>query len=172
MSAVGWAMRRLVAALSLSAAALVGLVLSEGYTSTAVVPVQGDRPTIGFGSTFHEDGRPVAITDTTTPQRALVKAYAHISKEEAAFRRSLPGVELFQAEYDLYIDFIYQYGSVTWWASSMRRHLLAGEYVKACDALLLYKRAGGYDCSTPGNKRCAGVWTRQLERHAQCMAAQ
>ena len=29
-----------------------------------------------------------------------------------------------------------------------------------------------YDCSTPGNKVCRGVWTRQQARHAACMEAQ
>ncbi len=41
--------RRTVAALTLSAAALVGIVLHEGYTDRAVIPVKGDVPTIGFG---------------------------------------------------------------------------------------------------------------------------
>ena len=164
--------RALTAGLSLSAAAFLALVLSEGYTDTAVIPVKGDRPTIGFGSTFHEDGKTVKPADTTTPVKALIKAYAHISKEEAAFRRSLPDVALSQAEYDLYMDWVYQYGTGQWFDSSMRRHLLAGKYVQACDALLLYRKVGGYDCSTPGNKRCLGVWTRQLERHAKCMAEQ
>jgi len=148
------------------------MVVSEGYTGTAVIPTLGDRPTIGFGSTFHEDGQPVKPTDTTTPVRALIKAQAHINQEETAFRRSLPGVELFQSEYDLYIDFVYQYGMTKWNGSSMRRELRAGNYAKACEALLLWKHSGGYDCSTPGNKRCWGSWTRQLERHAQCVAAQ
>ena len=49
---------------------------------------------------------------------------------------------------------------------------MAGNYVQACNALLKYRYAAGFDCSTPGNKRCWGVWTRQLERHAKCMAAQ
>lgn len=164
--------RNLVAALSLSAAAFIALAVSEGYTGSAVIPTQGDRPTVGFGSTFHEDGKPVTLTDTTTPTRALLKAYAHISQEEAAFRRSLPGVALSQVEYDTYISWVYQYGAGRWWTSSMRRELLVGDYRKACDALLLYKRAAGYDCSTPGNRRCWGVWARQLERHSQCVAAQ
>jgi GH24 family phage-related lysozyme (muramidase) len=164
--------RSLVAALSLSAAAFIALVVNEGFTERAIVPTQGDRPTVGFGSTFHEDGRPVKITDTVTPQRALIKAHAHISRDEAMFRQSLPGVMLHQAEYDVYMDFVYQYGPATWEKSSMRRNLLAGDYRKACDALLLYRRSAGFDCSTPGNKRCPGVWTRQLERHAKCMAAQ
>ena len=43
--------RKTVAALTLSAAALVGIVLHEGYTDRAVIPVKGDVPTIGFGTT-------------------------------------------------------------------------------------------------------------------------
>lgn len=164
--------RLVVASLSLSAAALVGIVAHEGYTDKAVIPTVNDRPTVGFGSTFHENGQAVKMGETTTPVRALIKAQAHISKEEERFRASLPGVKLHQAEYDLYMDWVYQFGAGNWNKSSMRRHLLAGNYRAACDSLLLYKFSGGYDCSTPGNKRCAGVWTRQLERHAACLAAQ
>ena len=164
--------RLVVASLSLSAAALVGIVAHEGYTDKAVIPTVNDRPTVGFGSTFHENGQAVKMGDSTTPVRALIKAQAHISKEEERFRASLPGVKLHQAEYDLYMDWVYQFGTGNWIKSSMRRHLLAGNYRAACDSLLLYKFSGGYDCSTPGNKRCAGVWTRQLERHAACLAAQ
>lgn len=161
-----------VAALTLSASAFVGIVLSEGYTETAVIPTKNDRPTVGYGSTFHADGTPVKMGDRTTPTRALVTARAHISKEELIFQKSLPDAYLYQQEYDLYMDFVYQYGTGKWSASAMRRHILAGNYIAACDALLLYKYSGGYDCSTPGNRRCSGVWTRQLERHAKCMEAQ
>lgn len=164
-----------VSALSFSAVAFIALVSSEGYTDRAIVPTKNDRPTLGFGSTVHEDGRRVQMGETTTPVRALIKAQAHLSKDEAAFRASLPDVALHQAEYDLYLDFAYQYGIGNWQASSMRAHLLAGEYPQACDALLLYRRAGGRDCSLPANwgpQGCKGVWTRQQERHAKCMAVQ
>lgn len=161
-----------VTVLALSATAFVGIVLSEGFTETAVIPTKNDRPTLGYGSTFHEDGTPVKMGDRTTPTRALVTARAHISKEEAIFQKSLEGAYLHQAEYDLYMDWVYQYGTGAWVKSSMRRHILAEEYRASCDALLLYKYSGGYDCSTPENKRCAGVWTRQLERHAKCIGAQ
>lgn len=164
--------RILVAALSLSAAGLVAIVNDESYTDKAVIPTKGDVPTVGFGSTFHEDGRRVKMGDTTTPPRALVKALAHISKEETIFRASLQGASLSQAEFDIYMDWVYQYGTGAWGKSSMRRQILAGNYLAACDALLAYKFSAGYDCSTPGNKVCAGVWTRQLKRHAQCMEVQ
>ena len=164
--------RVLVAALSLSAAALVGLVVHEGYTERAVIPTRGDVPTLGFGSTVHEDGRRVQLGERTDPVNALKKAHAHITREEQRFRAGLPGVHLTQGEYDVYMDFVYQYGSGAWHKSSMRRELLAGKHRAACDALLRYRFAAGYDCSTPGNRRCMGVWTRQQARHKACLEAQ
>lgn len=164
--------RTLVAALTLSATAFIGLVTHEGYTDKAIIPTKNDRPTLGFGSTFHEDGSAVKMGESTTPVRALIKAEAHISKEEEIFRASLPGVSLFQGEYDIYLGWVYQYGSGAWAKSSMRRNLLAGNHKAACNSLLLYKFSGGYDCSIPGNKVCAGVWTRNLERNKECLSYQ
>ena len=183
----GAAPRVLVAGLSLSAAAFVGLAVHEGYTSRAIVPTKGDRPTVGFGSTYHADGTPVKMGETTDPVSALKTAQAHISKDEVRFRASLPGVSMTQAEYDVYMDFLYQYGAASWEKSAMRQRLLAGDARGACDALLGYRfitdskshgagwvKSGSrwkFDCSTPGNKVCRGVWTRQQARHAKCVAA-
>lgn len=165
-----------VAALTLSLAGFIAITQRESYTDTAVIPTKGDRPTLGFGSTRHEDGTPVRLGERTTPVRALIKAKAHISRDEVQFRASLPDVKLTQGEYDLYLDFVYQYGIDNWLKSSMRRELLAGNYRAACAALLRYRYSAGYDCSTlvngKRNKRCWGVWERQLERHATCMAEQ
>jgi lysozyme len=164
--------RTLVAALSLSALGLIGIVTHEGYVETATIPTKNDRPTNGFGSTFNADGSTVKLGEKTDPVRALVTAHTHIAKEEAKFKESLTGVYLTQAEYDTYLDWTYQFGTGAWIKSSMRKRLLEGDYVAACNALLLYKYSGGYDCSTPGNKRCAGVWTRQQERHQKCLEQQ
>lgn len=164
--------RMAVSALSASAALIVALAVGEGYVGEAMIPTKDDRPTVGFGSTFKTDGTPVKMGDRTDPVRALMTMHAHLSREERAFRASLPDVALTQGEYDLYMDFVYQYGASTWSNSSMRRALLAGDYRAACDALLRYRFAAGFDCSTPGNRRCPGVWTRQQERHAKCLAEQ
>lgn len=161
-----------VAGLALSAAAFIGLVGYEGYTSRAVIPTKGDVPTLGFGSTVHEDGRPVRMGERIDPVNALQLAHAHISGDEARFRASLPGASLTQGEYDVYVDWVYQYGMGAWHKSSMRREILAGNHRAACHALLRYRFVAGYDCSTPGNKRCMGVWTRQLARHKACLEAQ
>lgn len=168
--------RRVVETLSFGAAALVALFVFEGYTSDAVIPTKGDVPTVGFGSTINQDGSKVKMGDTTNPVIAAVNALAHIQKDEELFKRSLPGVMLSQEEYDIYIDWVYQYGISNWHTSTMRQRLLAGDHAGACDALLMWKYAGGYDCSTTingkPNRVCWGVWARQLERHEKCRAVQ
>jgi lysozyme len=160
-----------VAGLSLSAVAFITLIVSEGFSPTATVPVKGDRPTVGFGSTYHQDGSAVKMGETISPVKGLQTAQAHISKDEVRFRQSLLSAELTQAEYDLYIDWVYQYGIGRWLASPMRQRLIDGEYRQACDALLLpqYRTVAGYDCSTAGNKRCYGVWVRAQSRHRRCI---
>lgn len=161
-----------VSLLSLSATAFVALLASEGYSPAPYIPTQGDKLTIGFGSTVGEDGSPITLSDRTDPVTAVKAAQAHVSNDEREFKKTLPNTSLSQAEYDVYLDFSYQYGIDTWRKGSPRKSLLAGNYAQACNDLLKYRYAAGFDCSTPGNKRCAGVWTRQLERHAKCMAAQ
>jgi len=161
--------RSAIAGLSLSAAALVGLVSHEGYTDKAVIPVKGDVPTKGFGSTTNEDGSPVKMGDTTNPVKALQRTLLYVQKADADIKRCVHA-PLSQVEYDFYSNFVYQYGAPTFCKSTIVIRLNEYDYKGACDALLLYKKVGGYDCSTPGNKVCKGVWDRQLERHKACMS--
>ena len=163
--------RIMIAALSLSAAGIVGLMGQEGYTDTAVIPTRGDVPTVGFGSTTRADGSKVRMGDRTTPVQAAQRTLAYTQDADTAFKRCVR-VPLHQAEYDTYLDFGYQYGVPTLCASSIVRNLNAFQYAEACESLLAYRFSAGYDCSTPGNKVCSGVWTRQQKRHAACMAAQ
>lgn len=164
--------RLAVSVLTVSLAGFGAWKANEGYTDTAVIPTKGDVPTIGHGSTRYEDGTKVRLGDTITRPRAELLARNLMTQDERQFAASLPDVRLHQEEFDLYMDFTGQYGIGNWRASSMRRDLLAGNYAQACNDLLKYRFAAGFDCSTPGNKRCAGVWSRQLDRHAKCMEAQ
>lgn len=162
------ALRIAVGALTLSAAGFSTWTASEGFTDRAVIPTKGDVPTIGHGSTRYEDGRKVKMGDRIDRKRAAELARNLISQDEKQLASMLPGVKMTQGEWDAYVDFVGQYGLGNFRASSMRRYLLAENPERACDSLLKYKFAAGYDCSTPGNKRCSGVWKRQLERHALC----
>jgi GH24 family phage-related lysozyme (muramidase) len=162
--------RLLAALLSLSAAGFVAIVMQEGYTDRAIIPTKNDRPTLGFGSTFREDGSPVLPGDTITPPKAVARSAAHIARDEKTLKPCVSGM-LTQGEYDVLIDFAYQYGVAATCRSSIVKHINAGRYAEACEAYTLYRFSGGYDCSTPGNRVCAGVWTRNLERKNKCLAA-
>lgn len=164
--------RSTFAALTLSAAGLIAIVSNEGFTDKAVIPIPGDRPTVGFGSTFNADGSPVKMGDTTTPQKALRMSLAHIGKDELRLARCVTG-EVSQIERDVLIDFAYWRGSGGACRSDVVQNINAGNYAAACEAYLNLdsRRAAGKDCKDPA-KRCRGVWLRAQERHAKCMAAQ
>lgn len=162
--------RTAIGALSLSAAAFVALVAHEGYTDRAIVPVKGDRPTVGFGSTFKEDGTPVQMGDTITAPQAVKRSLGHISKDESALKQCVTGA-MSQAEYDLLVDFSYQYGTKMACNSSIVRHINAGQYTEACQAYGRFKIVAGRDCSVRSNG-CYGVYTRSQERVTKCMEAQ
>lgn len=163
--------RTVVGGLALSAATLVALLTHEGYRDTAYVPVAGDKITVGFGSTFRDDGKPVQMGDTITPVQALHRTLTHLQKDEAGIKRCVTA-PLSQVEYDLMVDFAYQYGVPTLCKSSIVASANKGDYVTSCESYLKYRFAAGYDCSTPGNRRCWGVWERQKKRYDACMAAQ
>lgn len=161
--------RTVIGALALSAAGLLAIVSHEGFTDKAVVPIPGDRPTMGFGSTFKEDGSPVKMGDTTTPQKALRMSIAHIAKDESVLRACVTGA-MSQAEYDILVDFTYWFGPATC-KTELVQHINAGRYADQCAAYLRYRRAAGKDCSDPAN-RCRGVWLRAQERNKKCLEAQ
>ena len=67
-----------------------------------------------------------------------------------------------------FVDMAYNVGIDAVSNSTMIREVNAGNKRKACDGILLYKKAGGVDCSKPGNKICPGVWTRRLQMNELC----
>jgi lysozyme len=118
-----------LAALSLSASALVGIALHEGYRGEAYTPVPGDVPTIGFGTTGG-----VKMGDKTTPEKALVRALQDVQKFEGALKQCVT-VPLHQHEYDAYVSFSYNVGSGAFCRSTLVKKLNAGDYSGACNEL-------------------------------------
>ncbi|ATQ78612.1 glycoside hydrolase family 24 [Massilia violaceinigra] len=155
-----------IAGLVVSAAAFVGILTREGYSDGVIIPTKGDFPTIGFGTTGG-----VKAGDRTTPVKAAQRALLDVRTYEGAVK-SCVRAPMTQAEYDVYVDLTYNIGSTAFCSSTIVKRLNVGDYRAACDAILLYRFAAGYDCSTPGNRRCAGLWTDRQRSHAQCVAAQ
>ena len=129
--------RTAIAALVLSAAGLVGIVHWEGYSSTAYIPVPGDVPTIGFGTTAG-----VKAGDTITPQAALTRALADVSKFEGALKQCVT-VPLSQGEYDSLVSFSYNVGTAAFCGSTLVKLLNRGQYTAACAELSKWVYQGG-----------------------------
>lgn len=147
-------MRRLIATISLSAAALVGIVASEGYTDRAVIPVPGDVPTIGFGTT---EG--VKMGETTTPPKALARALQDVGRYEGALKLCVK-VPLYQHEYDAYVSLAYNIGSRAFCGSTLARKLNQGDYPGACREILRWDRFKG--------QPLRGLTTRREREYRQC----
>ena len=145
-----------LAALALSATALVGLALHEGYTDTAIIPVKGDVPTIGFGTT---EG--VKLGDRTTPPQALVRALQDAQKYEGALKRCVT-VPLHQYEYDAYISLAYNIGPTAFCSSTLVRKLNAQDYAGACKEILRWDKFKG--------QPLRGLTIRRQKEHEQCMS--
>lgn len=69
-----------------------------------------------------------------------------------------------------FTDMAYNVGLSSVERSTMMREANKGRAVPACNAILLYKFAGGKDCSLPENKRaCGGIWSRRVEFNQMCL---
>ena len=146
--------RQIAAALTLSASALVGIALHEGYRDTAYIPVPGDVPTIGFGTT---EG--VKMGDRITPPKALARALTDVQKFEGALKQCVR-VPLHQYEYDAFVSLAYNIGSGAFCGSTLVRKLNAGDYARACAEIDRWAYAGG--------KRLPGLVKRRAEERARC----
>jgi lysozyme len=147
--------RMQLAGLALSASALVGIALHEDYSSKAIIPVPGDKPTIGFGTT---DG--VKLGDSITPPKALQRALQDIQQFEGAIKRCVT-VPLHQREYDAYTSLTYNIGQTAFCNSTLVRKLNAQDYEGACKEILRWDRFQG--------KPLAGLTKRRLSEYRQCM---
>ncbi len=132
--------RIIVAALSLSASALVGIAGWEQYQPAAYLPTPQDVPTLGWGST---EG--VKLGDRTTPDRALVRLLSDADRHQRELRACMGDVALHQHEWDAYVSWVYNVGTGAACSSSLVRRLRADppDYPGACRELLRWNRQAG-----------------------------
>jgi lysozyme len=146
--------RTTIAALAFSAAGFVGLTLYEDYRGAAYIPVAGDVPTIGFGTT---EG--VKLGDTITPPKAMARALRDVQKFEGAIKQCVK-VPLHQWEYDAFVSLSYNIGAGAFCGSTLVRKLNAGDYAGACAEIDRWNRAGG--------KVLRGLVNRRASERALC----
>lgn len=174
--------RTTIAALVVSAAGFVGFVTSEGWAPEAMIPVPGDVPTMGFGSTTKEDGSPVKMGDSITPVRAARLSLAQVSAGEARLRKCFgPTVKLYQHEWDAYNQLAINTGAGAVCNSSIPAKLQAEQYEEACRTIGQFvcgpssaarQAKPGEKCYSPKKPRrvLPGLVKRRNEEMALCLS--
>jgi lysozyme len=146
-------MRTKVAALTLSATALVGIATWEGYSGNAYQDIVGVW-TIGFGTT-----EKVKAGQTIDPVKALQRKLTDINKFEGSLKQCVK-VPLAQHEYDAYLSLAYNIGPTAFCNSTLVRKLNAEDYAGACKEILRWRFAGG--------KEVRGLKLRREAEYKQC----
>lgn len=147
-------MRIKVAALALSASALVGIASWEGFVANAYQDIVGIW-TIGFGTT---EG--VKKGQTIDPVKALQRKLTDVQKFEGALKQCIK-VPLHQHEYDAFLSLAYNIGPTAFCNSTLVRRLNQEQYELACREILRWDKAGG--------KPVRGLTLRREAEYRQCM---
>jgi lysozyme len=148
--------RTTMAALTLSASALVGIAVHEAFRPTAYLPTPNDVPTIGFGTTGG-----VQMGDRITVERALIRLLADADKFQSELKACIGDVPMHQHEWDAYVSWAYNVGTGAACRSTLVRKLKAGDYPGACRELLRWDKQAG--------KALPGLTKRRQQEYAQCM---
>jgi lysozyme len=141
--------------LGISGIALIGLLVAEGYRDHAYIPVAGDVPTIGFGTTEN-----VKMGDKVTVTQALNRAMVDVQKFEGAIK-SCVKVPLHQYEYDAYTSLAYNIGSGAFCRSTLVKLLNQEKYQEACKQILRWDFFKG--------KPLRGLTVRREKEYQQCI---
>ena len=81
--------------------------------------------------------------------------------------------DLYQHEYDAFVDLAYNVGPAAVCRSSIPVKLAAGNYEAACRTILDFKKVQARDCSLPENLRfCGGVWVRRQQMAHLCLTGE
>lgn len=147
--------RLAVGALALSASGLLAIASYEGYRSEAYIPVPGDGPTIGFGST---EG--VTMGDTITVPRALERLRRDVGDAESAIGACVK-VPLTQGEYDAFASFAFNVGHKAFCSSTLVKRLNSADYDGACQELKRWVYVDG--------KVVPGLVSRRAKEFEMCM---
>lgn len=117
---------------------------SEGFESH---PYQkkGDRPTIGYGSTFYADGRAVTLSDPPiSEEKATQLVLATMGKYEDCVNKNVR-VQLNQNQFDALVDFCYNVGNGNFISSTLLKKLNAGDFSGASLEFGKWTKAAGVE---------------------------
>lgn len=154
-------MRVAATLLTVSALAVGGIAVHEGFRSTAY-PDGAGTTTIGFGTTQIAGSR-VRPGDHIDPLRAVQVLAYDADRHARVIAECIGPVPLHQYEFDAYVSLAYNVGEGAFCRSSLVRKLKSAppDYAGACAEILRWVFAGG--------RRLPGLVKRREAEYHQCL---
>ena len=126
-----------VGAIALASVGFVGAW--EGLRTTAYIPIPGDVPTICYGETKN-----VRMGQKATKAECDAMLIRRLDEFGSKIEACAPALKSTSSHvYVAHLSLAYNVGSGGYCRSSVARKLQAGDVRGSCDALLLYRYAGG-----------------------------
>ena len=100
-------------------------------------------PTIGYGSTFYEDGTKVKMTDKPITETRGMELLGNVVNNFAKQVNSLIKVPVTQHQYDALVDFAYNLGVANLASSTLLKKVNAKLFAEAAEQFPRWNKAGG-----------------------------
>lgn len=117
----------------------------EGFSSKPYRDTAG-VPTIGFGSTYYENGKRVSMSDPAISRERGHEIKRHVVSKDFApavnmmFDDEIDSGKITQNMFDALVSLSYNIGIPRLKGSSVYRHIKAGNFAKAADSFLLWNK--------------------------------
>jgi len=121
----------------------INLITSfEGFRSSPYLDQNG-IPTIGYGSTYYQDGTKVTMQDPAiTKDQAIEILQTYVQKFEAIVNDHVT-VSLNQNQFDALVDFTYNVGPGNFLSSTLLRLLNQGQYDQIPAQFMRWNKTNG-----------------------------
>ena len=120
-----------------------GLIkLFEGFSAKPYKCPAG-VPTIGYGSTFYEDGTKVKMTDSPITEARGMDLLANVVNDFSKQVNKLIKAEINQNQYDAIVDFAYNVGVANLASSTLLKKVNAKLFKEAAEQFPRWNKANG-----------------------------
>lgn len=153
--------RKSISALLITAALIGSVTTYEHFVSDAMIPIKGDVPTIGIGTTVYPDGTKVQLGDKVTRSQAEEYLKSDLDKFKTGMMKCVKA-PLYQYEFDAYLSLVYNIGYPAFCNSSIPIKLNQQDYYGACRTILQFNKMRDVSKPKVRNPR-TGVMQYQLK---------
>lgn len=131
--------RKPITHILISLTLLAAITGHELFKPDAYIPIKGDVPTIGIGTTVYPDGTKVELGDKITRAQADEYLKGDLDKFKQGMMKCIKA-PLYEHEFNAYLSLTYNIGAPAFCNSTIPYKLNHGQYKEACTTILAFNK--------------------------------